>query len=308
MGGFVQTASTFQPGLAQEPIQGDSLTQYLRSLTNFAGGASQPFLGGGAGLINSGAAAAGGPGLGQLQTAFGTTQPAVDYWNAILSGDPKALTAATAPTANALSAIYGGATNNASTGLPAGGFRSATLAQLPQQQAAQVGNYLLGLQPVAAQNLNALAGTQAGIGSGTVGAGLGIGSLGLGTAGIGSQLLQQALNALLGRRGQNVQQDISNLGDLTQGLTTLASGGSTAGTAAIMKSDIDLKAGLLPLGVVDGVNVYAWRYKDTGELAMGVIAQEVEQVVPEAVSRGRDGYLRVDYDRLFRTLRLKEAA
>lgn len=306
MGGFVQTAGSFAPGLAPEPIQGDSLTQYLRSLTNFAGGASQPFLGGGAGLINSGAAAAGGPGLEQLQTAFGTTTPAVDYWKAILSGDPKALTAATAPTANALSAIYGGATNNASTGLPAGGFRGATLAQLPQQQAAQVGNYLLGLQPTAAQNLNALAGTQAGIGSGTVGAGLGIGSLGLGTAGIGSGLLQQALNALIGRRGQNVQQDISNLGDLTSGLTSLVSGGSQVGAKAL--SDIDAKAGLLPLGVVDGVNVYAWRYKDTGELAMGVIAQEVEQVVPEAVSRGRDGYLRVDYDRLFRTLRLKEAA
>jgi hypothetical protein len=29
-----------------------------------------------------------------------------------------------------------------------------------------------------------------------------------------------------------------------------------------------------------------------------VIAQEVQQVIPEAVVRGRDGYLRVDYDRL----------
>jgi len=29
-----------------------------------------------------------------------------------------------------------------------------------------------------------------------------------------------------------------------------------------------------------------------------VIAQEVQQVVPQAVMRGRDGYLRVNYDRL----------
>jgi hypothetical protein len=31
---------------------------------------------------------------------------------------------------------------------------------------------------------------------------------------------------------------------------------------------------------------------------VGVMAQEVLAVAPEAVSRGRDGYLRVDYGRL----------
>jgi len=31
---------------------------------------------------------------------------------------------------------------------------------------------------------------------------------------------------------------------------------------------------------------------------VGVMAQEVQTIVPSAVSRGRDGYLRVDYDRL----------
>jgi hypothetical protein len=34
-----------------------------------------------------------------------------------------------------------------------------------------------------------------------------------------------------------------------------------------------------------------------------VIAQEVQSVMPEAVSRGRDGYLRVHYEKLGLTFR-----
>ena len=37
------------------------------------------------------------------------------------------------------------------------------------------------------------------------------------------------------------------------------------------------------------------RYGDSRERQIGVIAQEVERVFPEAVSTGDDGYKRVDY-------------
>jgi hypothetical protein len=36
----------------------------------------------------------------------------------------------------------------------------------------------------------------------------------------------------------------------------------------------------------------------SGKFYVGVMAQEVAQVAPEAVMRGRDGYLRVNYDKL----------
>jgi hypothetical protein len=38
-----------------------------------------------------------------------------------------------------------------------------------------------------------------------------------------------------------------------------------------------------------------WDWKDTGTRGMGVIAQDVEKVFPDAVVTGEDGYLRVDY-------------
>src|SRR5689334_5861648 len=98
------------PFMTPEPIEGDSLTQYLRSLTNLGGSGSTQFLNAGMGMTDLGGSIAGGRGVGQLETAFNTTLPAQQYWQSILSGDPKALTAATAPTANALSTIFSGAT------------------------------------------------------------------------------------------------------------------------------------------------------------------------------------------------------
>lgn len=54
------------------------------------------------------------------------------------------------------------------------------------------------------------------------------------------------------------------------------------------------------LGRLDnGIGLYRFRYKgDDHTLYVGVMAQEVQNVVPRAVSRDRDGFLRVDYERL----------
>ena len=49
----------------------------------------------------------------------------------------------------------------------------------------------------------------------------------------------------------------------------------------------------------DGIGLYRFRYKGSDHTAyVGVLAQEVMEIVPAAVSLGRNGYLQVDYDRL----------
>ena len=53
------------------------------------------------------------------------------------------------------------------------------------------------------------------------------------------------------------------------------------------------------LGHLDnGLGYYRFSYLGSDKAYVGVIAQEVQSVSPEAVSRGDDGYLRVDYRRL----------
>jgi hypothetical protein len=64
--------------------------------------------------------------------------------------------------------------------------------------------------------------------------------------------------------------------------------------------DVRLKHNIVPLARLDnGIALYRFRYcGNDPTLYVGVMAQEVRQVVPDAVHRGYDGYLRVDYGRL----------
>jgi hypothetical protein len=65
------------------------------------------------------------------------------------------------------------------------------------------------------------------------------------------------------------------------------------------RSDIRLKHDVSLLGHLDnGLGFYRFSYNGSDKAYVGVIAQEVQQVVPQAVMRGRDGYLRVNYDML----------
>jgi len=53
------------------------------------------------------------------------------------------------------------------------------------------------------------------------------------------------------------------------------------------------------LGRLDnGVGFYRFVYDGGHTAYVGVMAQEVQAVMPLAVTRGRDGYLRVFYDKL----------
>ena len=65
------------------------------------------------------------------------------------------------------------------------------------------------------------------------------------------------------------------------------------------RSDVRLKHDITLLGHLDdGLGLYRFAYNGSDRLYVGVLAQEVQQVMPEAVVRGSDGYLRVFYEKL----------
>ena len=67
----------------------------------------------------------------------------------------------------------------------------------------------------------------------------------------------------------------------------------------LVYSDVRLKREILLLETLgNGINLYRYQYRWSGTDYVGVMAQEVAAVVPEAVSTDADGYLRVDYRRL----------
>lgn len=84
-------------------------------------------------------------------------------------------------------------------------------------------------------------------------------------------------------------------------LQTIGQIGGTAANAYLaylMLSDSRLKTDIKKIGVTDGgLNVYTFRYKSGGPVQMGVMAQEVEQVIPDAVHEV-DGFKMVDYSKL----------
>ncbi len=60
-----------------------------------------------------------------------------------------------------------------------------------------------------------------------------------------------------------------------------------------------LKHDIVLLGRLDdGLGYYRFVYNGGHTAYVGVMAQEVRTVMPEAVTRGADGYMRVSYDLL----------
>jgi hypothetical protein len=65
------------------------------------------------------------------------------------------------------------------------------------------------------------------------------------------------------------------------------------------RSDVTLKHDITLLGRLDnGLGFYRFSYNGSNQAYVGVMAQEVQTIMPHAVVRGRDGYLKVFYDRL----------
>jgi len=76
-------------------------------------------------------------------------------------------------------------------------------------------------------------------------------------------------------------------------------GGRGGGGGGGRRSDIALKHDVVLLGhLANGLGYYRFSYIGSDKTYVGVMAQEVERVAPNAVTRGSDGYLRVYYDKL----------
>jgi hypothetical protein len=72
-------------------------------------------------------------------------------------------------------------------------------------------------------------------------------------------------------------------------------------------SDVRVKRDITPIAKLEnGLRFYRYRYAWSDTLYVGVLAQEVLEIDPLAVSRGADGYLRVNYARLGLRMQLWE--
>ena len=80
-----------------------------------------------------------------------------------------------------------------------------------------------------------------------------------------------------------------------------------AAVSGFFLSDVRAKRDITPIAKLEnGLRLYRYRYAWSDTLYVGVLAQEVLEVAPNAVSRGADGYLRVNYARLGLRMQLWE--
>ncbi len=78
-----------------------------------------------------------------------------------------------------------------------------------------------------------------------------------------------------------------------------AGGARMGGGRGGRRSDIALKHDIVLLGhLANSIGFYRFSYNGSEQTYVGVLAQDVQRIEPEAVTRGRDGYLRVFYDKL----------
>ena len=71
------------------------------------------------------------------------------------------------------------------------------------------------------------------------------------------------------------------------------------GSGALLRSDRRLKTGVARVATLpSGLGLYRYRYIWSDIEYVGVMAQEVRDVMPGAVVTGPDGFLRVDYQML----------
>ena len=90
-----------------------------------------------------------------------------------------------------------------------------------------------------------------------------------------------------------------------QFLGAVAPGVGSGIGAAIAASDVRLKKNIRWLGrTLSGLNIYKWEWRDWAEKlvgtspTIGMLAQEVMKIIPDAVSIGTNGYLQVNYSKV----------
>ena len=76
-------------------------------------------------------------------------------------------------------------------------------------------------------------------------------------------------------------------------------GGGRGGGGGGRRSDIAVKHDIVLLGHLrNGIGFYRFSYNGSNKAYVGVMAQDVQLIAPDAVTRGQDGYLRVFYDKV----------
>src|SRR6266446_4413196 len=79
---------------------------------------------------------------------------------------------------------------------------------------------------------------------------------------------------------------------------------TTASGGVVTISDRRLKTGVVRIGAHDlGFGIYRFKYLWSEEEYIGVLAQEVAEVLPSAVVRQPDGFFAVDYAAIGMTMR-----
>lgn len=130
----------------------------------------------------------------------------------------------------------------------------------------------------------------------------GYGQLANGLAGVNGQIIGGLTGTNTVNNPTQTQGTLEGLGNAAGGLGALGSAATSAGGwGALLLSDKRLKKSIKKVGERSGVNIYSWEWTDEGariagdQSRIGVIAQEV----PHATVMGDDGYLRVDYARVW---------
>lgn len=191
-------------GLAPEALNGNSLTQRIRALLNYLESQGQQTFGYGQDIVGAGVGGAGAA-SDTADTAMDTLNPALKYWQGVLSGGKEAQSAI-APIAGQVSKNLTGSLSDVSHGMPQGGYSAALRSSLPFAAAGKVNDSLLSLQPTAATNIKSISDSQANIGGLRAQIAQILGQLGLGTMGQGSNLLTLSGTNALNMRGQDVNE------------------------------------------------------------------------------------------------------
>jgi hypothetical protein len=132
--------------------------------------------------------------------------------------------------------------------------------------------------------------------------------------GLGGQMLGQAQTGAAGQMGpqlfdpnvginmamQQQANEVAAASAQAQAQAGIMSGlAEGAGTAAMMFSDSRLKRNIKRIGThITGIGIYCYNYIWGDTMHIGVMAQELQKVKPEAVIETESGYLAVDYNKL----------
>jgi hypothetical protein len=179
--------------LALEPISGNSLTQFIRSIEGLTGTQGQNILG---------------SGLAQEQQGITAAGPALNFLTQLTKGDQADVTAAAQPQIDQITQQFD-AIRNMISQQPRGGGKTTALAEAPFQKSGDIQRTEAQMRTQAAGQLGTLA-TQ-------------LADLGLGTAGLGAGLESTSSNIALTKEGQDYGQatPIQTFGEFAAALNSL---------------------------------------------------------------------------------------